>query len=115
MPFVAGCFRRFCDGLASIVSTRSVGAAGLEIATVQGAPVAAKRALFGLLEDAKRAVAWHAQARIVRTVLLPKPSGGDRGVGVTTTLYAIYGAVYGDPLVAWRRGREAFWEFQHAP
>ena len=100
----------FLDGLHSIDATRSVGADGLEIAAVQGAPAAAKRALFTLLEDIRRAVAWPAQARVVRTVFIPKVAGGDRGIGVTSTLYAIYGAVYGDPLLEWRECRKAFWD-----
>ena len=33
-----------------------------------------------------------------------------RGIGVISTLHAIYGAAYGDPLVEWRECRKAFWD-----
>ena len=38
---------------------------------------------------------------------IPKPKGGDRAIGVTST---VYGAVNGNTLAEWRSAKAGFWD-----
>ena len=103
-------FEDFLKGVTRLKNTRGLGSDLLEVDILHGAPLPALREVHGILVEAQRTVFWPVQTRVCLMRSVPKPKGGDRALGITATLYAIYGSSMLPHLEDWRGKRAAFWD-----
>ena len=89
---------RFTAGVFKVANTRGLGADSTEAAMLKEAPAAAQLEYMGIVSDVISQVAWLVQVRWVKSRLLPKPTGGERAIGVTAFLYALVGGCFANEL-----------------
>ena len=103
-------FDTFELGLRRIAATRGLGSDLVEASFAQQAPDSVKRSLHDIVAQAQTHVSWPAQARLTKMSSIGKPSGGDRAIGVTAFIYALYGECVRSNLDLWRDDCCGFWD-----
>jgi hypothetical protein len=73
-------------------------------------PAEAKVELLKLLRDCERSLTWPAQLEHNVIALVPKPTGGERPIALTVSLYRLWGKMRKHLVSQWEDKHHGFWD-----
>ena len=100
----------FHEALYTFDSSTGKGSDNIGPSFIKALPIEAKIELLSLFNDIARAGAWPWQWLHTIICLIPKPSGGDRPIGLMPMLMRLFFRCYADVTRDWTMGKHGAWD-----